>query len=209
MSADGVRAPIRLLIADDQALVRGALSALLGLEHDIDVVAEVGRGDEVVDAALRTHPDVALLDIEMPGIDGIAAAAALRTAMPHCRVLIVTTFGRPGYLKRAMQAGAAGFVVKDTPAAQLADAVRRVAQGLRVVDPALAADSLAQGDSPLTERETDVLSLARTGGGVADIARMLHLSEGTVRNHLSAAIGKTGGRNRADAARVAEENGWL
>jgi two-component system response regulator DesR len=145
----------------------------------------------------------------MPGIDGIAAAAALRDAVPTCRALIVTTFGRPGYLKRAMQAGAAGFVVKDTPAAQLADAVRRVAQGLRVVDPALAADSLAQGDSPLTERETDVLSLARTGGSIADIARMLHLSEGTVRNHLSAAIGKTGGRNRADAARVAEENGWL
>lgn len=209
MNAASERTPIRLLIADDQALVRGALSALLGLEPDIEVVAEVGRGDEVVDAALRARPDVALLDIEMPGIDGIAAAAGLREAVPTCRALIVTTFGRPGYLKRAMQAGAAGFVVKDTPAAQLADAVRRVAQGLRVVDPALAADSLAQGDSPLTERETDVLSLARTGGSIADIARMLHLSEGTVRNHLSAAIGKTGGRNRADAARVAEENGWL
>ncbi len=200
---------IRLLIADDQALVRGALSALLGLESDIEVVAEVGRGDEVVDAALASHPDVALLDIEMPGLDGIAAAAALRAASPACRVLIVTTFGRPGYLKRAMQAGASGFVVKDTPAAQLADAVRRVAQGLRVVDPVLAADSLAQGDSPLTERETDVLSAAQTGGSIADIARLLHLSEGTVRNHLSAAIGKTGGRNRADAARLAQENGWL
>ncbi|AZS38689.1 Transcriptional regulatory protein DesR [Microbacterium lemovicicum] len=202
-------ASIRLLIADDQALVRGALSALLGLEPDIDVVAEVGRGDEVVDAAASAHPDVALLDIEMPGMDGIAAAAALRTAVPACRVLIVTTFGRPGYLKRAMQAGASGFVVKDTPAAQLADAVRRVAQGLRVVDPALAADSLAQGDSPLTERETDVLEVARAGGSVGDIARILHLSEGTVRNHLSSAIGKTGGRNRADAARIAEQNGWL
>ncbi|MFB7882986.1 response regulator [Microbacterium sp. NPDC056057] len=200
---------IRLLIADDQALVRGALSALLGLESDIEVVAEVARGDEVVDAALAAQPDVAMLDIEMPGLDGIAAAAALRAALPTCRVLIVTTFGRPGYLKRAMQAGAAGFVVKDTPAAQLADAVRRVAQGLRVVDPALAADSLAQGDSPLTERETDVLSAAQTGGSIADIARMLHLSEGTVRNHLSSAIGKTGGRNRADAARLAQENGWL
>nr|WP_315268675.1 response regulator transcription factor [Microbacterium lemovicicum] len=202
-------ASIRLLIADDQALVRGALSALLGLEPDIDVVAEVGRGDEVVDAAASARPDVALLDIEMPGMDGIAAAAALRTAVPACRVLIVTTFGRPGYLKRAMQAGASGFVVKDTPAAQLADAVRRVAQGLRVVDPALAADSLAQGDSPLTERETDVLEVARAGGSVGDIARILHLSEGTVRNHLSSAIGKTGGRNRADAARIAEQNGWL
>jgi two-component system response regulator DesR len=200
---------IRLLIADDQALVRGALSALLGLESDIEVVAEVGRGDEVVDAALAAHPDVAMVDIEMPGLDGIAAAAALRAALPECRVLIVTTFGRPGYLTRAMRAGASGFVVKDTPAAQLADAVRRVAQGLRVVDPVLAADSLAQGDSPLTERETDVLAAAQTGGSIADIARLLHLSEGTVRNHLSAAIGKTGARNRADAARLAQENGWL
>lgn len=200
---------IRLLIADDQALVRGALSALLGLEADIEVVAEVGRGDEVVDAALRTLPDVALLDIEMPGMDGIAAASALRAAVPACRALIVTTFGRPGYLTRAMRAGAAGFVVKDTPAAQLADAVRRVAQGLRVVDPALAADSLAQGESPLTGRETDVLAAARTGGSIADIAGSLHLSEGTVRNHLSSAIGKTGARNRADAVRVADENGWL
>ncbi|MFH8252865.1 response regulator transcription factor [Microbacterium sp. B2969] len=200
---------IRLLIADDQALVRGALSALLGLEGDIEVVAEVGRGDEVEAAAVASRPDVALLDIEMPGIDGIQAAALLRQAVPGCRVIIVTTFGRPGYLKRAMQAGAAGFVVKDTPATQLADAVRRVAQGLRVVDPGLAAASLAQGDSPLTERETDVLGVARAGGSVADIARILHLSEGTVRNHLSSAIGKTGGRNRADAARIAEESGWL
>jgi len=200
---------ITLLIADDQALVRGALSALLALEPDIDVVAEVGRGDEVVDAALRTNPDVALLDIEMPGLDGIAAAALLREKVPACRTLIVTTFGRPGYLTRAMRAGASGFVVKDTPAAQLADAVRRVAQGLRVVDPGLAAESLAQGESPLTERETDVLEAARAGGSIADIARILHLSEGTVRNHLSSAIGKTGGRNRADAARIAEDNGWL
>ena len=200
---------IRLLIADDQALVRGALSALLGLEPDIEVVAEVGRGDEVVDAAVRTSAVVALLDFEMPLMDGIAAASALRDALPTCRTLIVTTFGRPGYLTRAMRAGASGFVVKDTPAAQLADAVRRVAQGLRVVDPALAADSLAQGESPLTARETDVLAVARTGGSIADIAQMLHLSEGTVRNHLSMAIGKTGARNRADAVRVADENGWL
>lgn len=200
---------IRLLIADDQALVRGALSALLGLEPDIEVVAEVGRGDEVVDAAVQSAADVALLDIEMPGMDGIAAASALRGALPSCRTLIVTTFGRPGYLTRAMRAGASGFVVKDTPAAKLADAVRRVAQGLKVVDPALAADSLAQGESPLTARETDVLAVARTGGSIADIARMLHLSEGTVRNHLSSAIGKTGARNRADAVRVADENGWL
>jgi two-component system response regulator DesR len=200
---------IRLLIADDQALVRGALSALLGLESDIEVVAEVGRGDEVASAAFAARADVALLDIEMPGIDGITAAAELRKTFPSCRALMVTTFGRPGYLKRAMQAGAAGFVVKDTPAPQLADAVRRVAQGLRVVDPALAAESLAQGDSPLTERETDVLGVAIAGGSIADIARILHLSEGTVRNHLSSAIGKTGARNRADAARIAEESGWL
>ncbi|MFB2555869.1 response regulator transcription factor [Herbiconiux liangxiaofengii] len=200
---------IRLLIADDQALVRGALSALLSLESDIEVVAEVGRGDEVVAAATASGAEVALLDIEMPGIDGIAAAAELREAVPGCRVLIVTTFGRPGYLVRAMQAGASGFVVKDTPSAQLADAVRRVANGFRVVDPSLAAESLAQGDSPLTERETDVLAAARTGGSIADLARILHLSEGTVRNHLSAVIGKTGARNRADAARIAEQNGWL
>jgi len=200
---------IRLLIADDQALVRGALAALLGLETDIEVVAQVGRGDEVVDAARASGATVALLDIEMPGIDGIAAAALLRNEVPGCRALIVTTFGRPGYLARAMQAGASGFVVKDTPAAELADAVRRVSLGLRVVDPQLAAESLAQGDSPLTERETDVLSAARTGGSIADIARAVHLSEGTVRNHLSSAIGKTGGRNRGDAVRVAVERGWL
>ncbi len=200
---------IRLLIADDQALVRGALAALLGLEADIEVVAQVGRGDEVVEAARTSGATVALLDIEMPGIDGIAAAAQLRGEVPGCRALIVTTFGRPGYLARAMQAGASGFVVKDTPAAELADAVRRVSQGLRVVDPALAAESLAQGDSPLTERETDVLAAARDGGSIADIARTVHLSEGTVKNHLSSAIGKTGGRNRADAVRVAVERGWL
>ncbi len=200
---------IRLLIADDQALVRGALAALLGLEHDIEVVAQVGRGDDVVEAARASQADVALLDIEMPGIDGIAAASLLRSEVPGCRALIVTTFGRPGYLARAMQAGASGFIVKDTPAAELADAVRRVSQGLRVVDPVLAVESLAQGDSPLTERETDVLAAARDGGSIADIARTVHLSEGTVKNHLSSAIGKTGGRNRADAVRVAVERGWL
>jgi two-component system response regulator DesR len=200
---------IRLLIADDQALVRGALAALLDLEPDLDVVAEVGRGDEVVAAARQSTPDVALLDVEMPGLDGIEAAAALRTAVPGVRILMVTTFGRPGYLRRAMEAGAAGFVVKDTPATQLADAVRRVHQGLRVVDPSLAAETLVAGTSPLTARETDVLRAARSGGTVADIARELHLSEGTVRNHLSAAIGKTGARTRAEAARIAVDNGWL
>lgn len=200
---------IRLLIADDQALVRGALAALLDLEPDLEVVAEVGRGDEVIDAAKNFQPDVALLDVEMPGLDGIEAAAALRTAVPGVRVLMVTTFGRPGYLRRAMEAGAAGFVVKDTPATQLADAVRRVHQGLRVVDPSLAAETLVAGTSPLTGREADVLRAAREGGTVADIAKELHLSEGTVRNHLSAAIGKTGARTRAEAARIAVDNGWL
>jgi two-component system, NarL family, response regulator DesR len=200
---------IRLLLADDQSLVRGALAALLSLEDDLEVVAEVGRGDEVVAAARDAKPDVAVLDIEMPGIDGIAAAAALRTEVPGCRVLMVTTFGRPGYLRRAMEAGASGFVVKDAPAEQLADAIRRVAQGLRVVDPALAAETLATGESPLTARERDVLVAARSGGTVADIAKVLFLSDGTVRNYLSSAIGKTGARTRAEAARVAEQRGWL
>ena len=200
---------IRLLLADDQALVRGALSALLSLEPDLEVVVEVGAGDEVVPAALEHDPDVALLDVEMPGMDGIAATAELRRAAPRTRVLIVTTFGRPGYLRRALQAGASGFVVKDTPAAQLADAVRRVHAGLRVVDPALATDSLVAGESPLTARETEVLRAARDGSSVAAIAARLFLSEGTVRNHLSSAIGKTGATNRAEAVITADGNGWL
>lgn len=200
---------IRLLLADDQALVRGALAALLDLEADLQVVAEVGRGDELLDAAREHRPDVALLDVEMPGLDGIAATEVLRAAMPEVRVLIVTTFGRPGYLRRALQCGAAGFVVKDTPARQLADAVRRVHSGLRVVDPALAADSLVTGESPLTVRESEVLRSARDGATVAAIASELFLSEGTVRNHLSAAIGKTGARTRAEAVRLADEHGWL
>jgi two-component system, NarL family, response regulator DesR len=198
---------IRLLLADDQALVRGSLAALLDLEPDLEVVAEVGRGDEVVAAAVEHRADVALLDVEMQGLDGIAATAALRRALPTCRVLIVTTFGRPGYLRRALEVGASGFVVKDTPARQLADAVRRVHSGLRAVDPALAEESLVAGASPLSGRETEVLRAARDGGTVADLARVLHLAEGTVRNHLSAAIGKTGARTRAEAVRLAEESG--
>jgi two-component system, NarL family, response regulator DesR len=201
--------PIRLLLADDQTLVRSALAALLELEDDFRVVAQVGRGDEVVAAARAAGPDVALLDIEMPGIDGLAAAAALAAEVPDCRVLILTTFGRPGYLRRAMEAGVLGFVVKDAPAEQLADAVRRVARGERVVDPALAAATLAGGASPLTARERDVLVAARDGATVADIAGKLFLSEGTVRNYLSAAIAKTGVRNRVEALRVADERGWL
>ncbi|NNG40513.1 response regulator transcription factor [Flexivirga sp. ID2601S] len=200
---------IRVMLADDQALVRGALAALLELEHDLTVVGEVGDGAEVVAAATEKRPDVVLMDVEMPRLDGISATAELRKVLPDCRVLIVTTFGRPGYLRRGLQAGAAGFVVKDTPARELADAVRRVHQGLRVVDPALATDSLIAGESPLTARETDVLRVARGGGTVADIAGELFLSEGTVRNHLSAVIGKTGARTRAEAAQIAETNGWL
>ncbi|MET0415122.1 MAG: response regulator transcription factor [Actinoplanes sp.] len=200
---------IRVLLADDQALVRGAMAALLDMEPDLRVVGEVGRGDEVLDAVEATGADVAVLDIEMPGLDGIAAARALHEARPQTRVLMVTTFGRAGYLRAAMAAGAGGFIVKDTPARQLAEVVRRVHEGLRVVDPALAAQSLALGESPLTDRETDVLRAARDGGTVADLAGTLHLSEGTVRNHLSAAIGKTGARTRAEAVRLAEDNGWL
>jgi two-component system response regulator DesR len=200
---------IRLLLADDQALIRSALAALLELEDDFSVVAQVGRGDEVVDAAVAHAPDVALLDIEMPGMDGLAAAAALAKALPGCRVIILTAFGRPGYLRRAMESGALGYVVKDAPAEQLADTVRRVARGERVVDPALAAATLAGGPSPLTGRERDVLASARNGATVADIARALFLSEGTVRNYLSAAIAKTDTRNRTEAVRVADERGWL
>ena len=200
---------VRILIADDQALVRGALAALLDLEPDLDVVAEVGRGDLVLDACREHQVDVAVLDVEMPGIDGIEAAGAVKRLLPGVRVLIVTTFGRPGFLRRALAAGVDGFVVKDTPARQLADAVRRVHQGLRVVDPLLAADSLAVGESPLTPRETEVLRCAMGGATVATIARQLVLSEGTVRNHLSGAIGKTGAATRAEAARIAQDNGWL
>lgn len=201
--------PIRVVLADDQALVRGALAALLDLEPDLEVVGQAEDGEHVARVVVETSPDVVLMDVEMPGGDGIDATALLRERHPDVRVLVVTTFGRPGYLRRAMQAGASGFVVKDTPAHALADAVRRVHAGLRVVDPALAADSLALGDSPLTPRETEVLRAAESGATIAQLARTLHLSEGTVRNHLSSVIGKTTARNRADAVRVAREAGWL
>ncbi len=199
----------RILLAEDQAMVRGALAALLAMERDLEVVAEVGRGDEIVAAALTARPDVALLDIELPGLDGLSAAAQLRAAVPGCRVVMLTTFGRPGYLRRAMEAGASGFLLKDAPAADLADAVRRVARGQRVVDPGLALAALSEGANPLSEREREALALSATNGTVADIAGRLGLSEGTVRNHLSAAIQKTGARNRAEAARIASEKGWL
>ena len=200
---------IKVLLADDQALVRGALAAMLGLEPDIEVVAEVGDGAAVLPAARRTRPDVILLDVQMPGADGLDIAAALRAELPTCRVVICTTFGRPGYHARAMAAGAAGFVVKDAPPEHLVDAVRRVHSGLRVVDPVLAAQSRVSGPNPLSGRERDVLRAAANGATVADIAARLHLSNGTVRNHLSAAIGKTGATTRAEAAHTAEENGWL
>ena len=200
---------IRVLLADDQALVRGALATMLNLENDIEVVAQVGSGDEVVAAAAKSNPSVALLDVQMPGKDGLTAAAELRKANPECRVIICTTFGRPGYLARAMAAGVNGFVVKDSPPEQLVDAVRRVSAGLRVVDPMLAAESLANGSSPLTDRERQVLLAASDGGTVSDVSRALHLSEGTVRNHLSSAIGKTGARTRAEAVKIADDRGWL
>ncbi|MDQ6850690.1 MAG: response regulator transcription factor [Actinomycetota bacterium] len=201
--------PIRLLLADDQTLVRTALATLLELEDDFEVIAQVGRGDDVVAAARAGRADVALLDIEMPGMDGLAAASALAHELPTCRVIILTAFGRAGYLRRAMESRALGFVVKDIEAEQLADAVRRVARGERVVDPTLAAATLAGGPSPLTGRERDVLVAARDGATVADIAGKLFLSEGTVRNYLSAAIAKTGTRNRVEAVRIADERGWL
>ena len=200
---------IRLLLADDQALVRQALVTLLDLQEDFTVVAAVGGGDQVVAAALSSRPDVALLDIEMPGLDGLAAAAALAGQVPSCRVVMLTTFGRAGYLRRAMDAGAVGFVVKDAPAEALADAIRRVVAGERVVDPALAVATLAAGESLLTARERDVLVASRSGATVAEIAGKLYLSEGTVRNYLSAAITKTATRNRVAAVRVADEKGWL
>ncbi len=200
---------VRVLLAEDQAMVRGALAALLTLEGDIEIVAEAARGDEVLPAALAARPDVALLDVEMPGGDGIAAAAALKERLPSCRTIILTTFGRTGYLKRAMESGAAGFLLKDAPAAELAAAIRRVMAGERVVDPALAAAALSERGSPLTDRERDVLAASADGATIRDVAAKLYLSEGTVRNYLSTAIKKLGARNRVEAARLAERKGWL
>ena len=200
---------IRVLLAEDQAMVRGALAALLELERDIAVVAEVERGDQILPAALAARPDVALLDIELPGGSGLDAATALRDVMPDCRVVMLTTFGRAGYLRRAMKEGAVGFLLKDAPAADLAKAIRQVLSGQRVLDPALALTALSEGDNPLTSREREVLAEAVHGATVADIAGRLAISEGTVRNHLSVAIQKVGGRNRFEAARRAEDKGWL
>ena len=190
---------IRVLLAEDQATVREVLALLLSVQGDIEVVA----------AAEATRPDIALLDIEMPGLDGLSAASVLHARLPDCRVLILTTFGRPGYLRRAMAGGAVGFLVKEAPAAQLAIAIRRAMAGERVVDPALAAAALSEGESPLTERERAVLAATARGEDIAAIAASLHLTEGTVRNYLSEAIQKLGARNRVEAARIAEQRGWL
>ncbi len=200
---------IRVLLAEDQGMLRGALARLLELEPDLQVVAQVGTGELVVATAIDTNPDIALLDIQMPDLDGIAAAAALRCTVPACRVLILTTFGQPGYLRRAMQAGAAGFLVKDGPVEDLAAAIRTVLAGEHVIDPALAAAALSAAPNPLSPRERDVLAAAVDGATVADIAALLRLGEGTVRNYLSAAIGKTGTRNRTEAAHTATTHGWL
>lgn len=200
---------IRVLLAEDQALVRGALAALLALEADIEVVASVGRGDEVVPAAFSVQPDIALLDIEMPGGDGLAVAQALRGQLPSCRVVILTTFGRSGYLRRAMASGAVGFLLKDAPASELAVALRRVMEGERVVDPELALAALSEGNNPLTSREREVLSASLFGASISELADKLQLSEGTVRNHLSSAMQKLNAHNRLEAARLAEQKGWL
>jgi two-component system response regulator DesR len=200
---------VRVLLAEDQTMFRSALATLLALEPDIEVVAEVDRGDRIASAVRQWRPDVALMDIEMPGIDGLEAARRLRAEGCPVKVVIVTTFGRPGYLHAAMEAGAAGFLLKDAPVSELAVAIRKVVAGERVVDPALAVAALSEGASPLTPRETEVLSAARRHGTVADLAAQLHLSPGTVRNHLSAAIQKLGARTRAEAVEMADQKGWL
>jgi two-component system response regulator DesR len=208
-AAENGQVTVRIMIAEDQTMVRQALVALLDLEPDLDVVAQAANGDEALAMARKDQPDVAVLDIEMPGPSGIQVASELTASGFGGGIVIVTTFDRPGYLRAAMAAGARGFLLKDAPAADLAAAIRRVAAGERVVDPALAAAALAQGDSPLTHREGEVLAAAASHDAIADIAARLHLSPGTVRNHLSAAIQKLGARNRAEAVQIAQQKGWL
>lgn len=198
-----------LLIADDQTMVREALAALLGMESDFEVIAQCVRGDEVLPAIRHRPPDVALLDVDMPGLDGLEVAAALAEEFPQVKVVIVTTYGRPGWVKRALDAGVSGFMVKDAPVDRFAEGIRRVMAGLQVIDPELVVESTVHGRSPLTERETEVLRAAADGGSVSEIASVLFISSGTVRNRLSAGIGKTAARNRADAVRIARDNGWL
>ncbi|GAT65033.1 merR family transcriptional regulator [Planomonospora sphaerica] len=200
---------IRVLLAEDMHMIRSALVALLRLESDIEVVAEVVRGDEIVPAALRTRPDVAVLDIDLPALDGITAASELRERLPGCRVLILTALGRPGEVRRALAGGIEAFLVKDAPGDRLADAIRRTAQGLRVLDPELVTAAMEYGASPLTAREREVLAEAACGAPAEEIAARLHLSAGTVRNYLTGAVGKTGARNKVDAIRIAQDAGWI
>lgn len=207
---------IRIVIADDQAMIRNAFAALLDSEPDLEVVGQAGTAAEAIAVVEATVPDVVIMDVQMPTApgtsepgDGIAATARIRAAMPSVRVIIVTTFGRPGYLQRALEAGAQGFMVKDAPADSLIEGIRRVHQGLRAVDPELAIASLSTGSSPLTARETEVLAAAALGGSTADIAARVFLSEGTVRNHISLAMTKLGAANRGEAVRFATESGWL
>jgi two-component system response regulator DesR len=200
---------IRVLIAEDMHMIRGALVALLSLEQDMEVVAELERGDVVVEAALRVRPDVAILDIDLPGQDGLAVAEELHRRLPECRALVLTGLSQPGNLLRALQVHVSGFIVKDAPADTLADGVRRVFKGERVIDPELVAAAIETGSSPLTPREADVLRAADSGISTDDMATRLALSPTTVRNYLSNAIGKVGGRNRIDAIRIARNAGWL
>ena len=198
----------RLLIAEDEGMMRSALVTLLDLEDDLEVVAQVGRGDEVVAAALEARPDVALLDIELPGPSGLEVADELRATLPDCAIVILTTFGRPGYVQRALASGVRAFVIKDGPVEELARIIRRVRAGELVVDPTLATAALVHGTNPLSQREREVLRAAADGSTIATIAARLHLSPSTVRNYLSESIGKTGSRNRMEAVRVARERGW-
>ncbi|MEU0840175.1 response regulator transcription factor [Streptomyces sp. NPDC005962] len=201
---------IRVLLADDEHLIRGALAALLSLEDDLLVVAEAASGPEAMAMARAHRPDVAVLDLQMPGMDGVGVAAVLRSELPDCRTMIVTSHGRPGHLKRALEAGARGFVPKTASAQRLAEIIRTVHGGSRYVDPDLAADAISAGDSPLTARETELLDLAADGASIAEIARRAALSPGTVRNYLSAAAAaKLHAENRHAAARAARERGWL
>jgi len=200
---------IRVLLAEDQLMFRTAVRRLLELEEDIEVIAEVGRGDEVVDAALAARPDVAVVDIEMPGRDGISAASELRQRLPGCRTLILTMYGRPGFIQRAMTGGVSGFVLKDAPVEVLADAIRRCAAGESVVDPELAARALRAGISPLSSREEEMLGACAEGLSTAELSTRFWLSEGTIRNRVSEILGKLGVRTRVEAVQIARDNGWL
>jgi two-component system response regulator DesR len=200
---------IRVLIAEDVRILRETLAAVLGLEDDLEVVAAVERGDQIVPAALESRPDAAVLDIELPGLDGLSAAALLTERLPECRVVVLTGFARPGYLRRAMASGVSGFLLKHSPPGDLVEAIRKVVAGEQVVDPQLAVAALRKADNPLAAREVDVLRMAATGAEADEIAVRLSLSRGTVRNYLSSAVMKLNARNRVDAIRIAADEGWL